>query len=206
MNFLAHAYLSFDDPDITVGNLIADTVRGKQIYDLPARVREGILIHRAIDEFTDNHVVNKEAKLLFRDVAGRYDSSFLDVSYDHFLAIDPLNEPAGGWAAFAQRCYKAVEQHGDVLPQVFCNIYMYMRGEDWLSTYHLRESIDQSFMRLKRRASFLGDDTPVFAEFEKHYDAIQESYTAFFPDLKRFAEGLVNEKPIPSDLPALGIL
>jgi hypothetical protein len=29
MNYLAHAYLSFNEPDILVGNLISDFVKGK---------------------------------------------------------------------------------------------------------------------------------------------------------------------------------
>lgn len=30
MNYLAHAYLSFDEPEILVGNMISDFVKGKK--------------------------------------------------------------------------------------------------------------------------------------------------------------------------------
>ena len=35
MNFLAHAFLSFNDPDILTGNMISDFVKGKQKFDFP---------------------------------------------------------------------------------------------------------------------------------------------------------------------------
>ena len=33
MNYLAHAYLSFGNEDILVGNMISDFVKGKKKYD-----------------------------------------------------------------------------------------------------------------------------------------------------------------------------
>jgi acyl carrier protein phosphodiesterase len=35
MNYLAHAYLSFNDPEILVGNMISDFVKGKKKFDSP---------------------------------------------------------------------------------------------------------------------------------------------------------------------------
>ncbi len=35
MNYLAHAYLSFGDPDILAGNMISDFVKGKKKFDYP---------------------------------------------------------------------------------------------------------------------------------------------------------------------------
>ncbi len=35
MNYLAHAYLSFNDPEILVGNMISDFVKGKKKFDYP---------------------------------------------------------------------------------------------------------------------------------------------------------------------------
>ena len=53
MNYLAHAYLSFGDPDILAGNMISDFVKGKKKYEYPDRIQMGITLHRKIDEYTD---------------------------------------------------------------------------------------------------------------------------------------------------------
>ena len=50
MNYLAHAYLSFNDPDILIGNMISDHVKGKKKFDLPEKIQRGITLHRNIDE------------------------------------------------------------------------------------------------------------------------------------------------------------
>jgi acyl carrier protein phosphodiesterase len=90
MNYLAHAYLSFGIPAITVGNLISDFVKGKQKFTYPAAIRQGIVLHRAIDTFTDTHAITRQAKVFFREPYGLYAGPLVDVAYDHFLANDPL--------------------------------------------------------------------------------------------------------------------
>lgn len=186
MNFLAHAYLSFNDPDILVGNLIADLVKGKQIENYSENIRHGIRIHREIDNFTDKHPIIMESKGLFQSSAGRYGGSFLDVAYDHFLALDYLQEPSEGWKTFSAHCYKQIELYADMLPPTFISMFMYMKSEDWLYNYRNRSMIELSFERLARRAAYLDNDTPVFADFERHYDEIKASYEAFFPKLKEY--------------------
>ena len=62
MNYLAHAYLSFNIPEILVGNLISDFVKGKRKLDYPPGIRTGITLHRAIDTFTDTHPAIRDVK------------------------------------------------------------------------------------------------------------------------------------------------
>jgi len=88
LNYLAHAYLSFDQPEIIVGNLISDFVKGKKKFDYPPGIQKGIALHRAIDTFTDSHPATKEAKEVFRPHYRLYAGAFIDVAYDHFLAND----------------------------------------------------------------------------------------------------------------------
>ena len=96
MNYLAHAYLSFEITDITVGNMISDFVKGKQKLDYPVAIQHGITLHRAIDSFTDSHAVTRQAKSFFKEDYGLYAGPLVDVVYDHFLANDPLRFPETG--------------------------------------------------------------------------------------------------------------
>ena len=86
MNYLAHAYLSFEDPEVLAGNMISDFVKGKKKYDYPPRILDGIDLHRDIDTFTDSSSITKEAAKFFKPAYGPYSLSFMDVVYDHFLA------------------------------------------------------------------------------------------------------------------------
>lgn len=186
LNFLAHAYLSFGDPDILIGNMIADLVKGKQIENYPETIRHGIHVHRHIDNFTDSHPVILETKQLLSPSAGRYNGSFLDVAYDHFLALDQQHVPEEGWQKFADSCYNQIEQHADILPSQFCSMFLYMKNENWFYNYRHRWMIERSFERLQRRANYLDNDAPVFNDFERHYQEIKDSYFAFFPELKEY--------------------
>lgn len=193
MNFLAHAYLSFDDDDLVVGNLIADTVKGKQIEMFPKAVTKGIRLHRLIDAFTDAHPIVVQTANVFKESVGRYGGSFLDVVYDHFLALDAENIPKKGWSNFATRCYSALEARGSVLPPKFCSMYLYMRKENWLANYGEMWMIERSFERLTRRAAYLPENTSVFNDFKDKYEVLRDSYSQFFPELKAYAEKVKDE-------------
>ncbi|MFV0419496.1 MAG: ACP phosphodiesterase [Dysgonomonas sp.] len=188
MNFLAHAYLSFGNPDILVGNMIADFVKGKQIELYPESIQQGILLHREIDAFTDSHPVTLKATEAFRASTGKYAGAFLDVAYDYFVAHDKENIPTNGWMAFAEMSYKQIEQRLDYLPDKFRSMFMYMLSENWLYNYRHEWMIQRSMERLLNRASFLSDDTPVFAAFKHNQEEIGASYRVFFPELKAFVQ------------------
>lgn len=191
MNFLAHAYLSFNDPNLLLGNLVADFVKGKQIELLPADIRQGIILHREIDAFTDNHEITRQTKLLFRERAGRYDSSFLDVAYDYFVATDKDVIPNEGWQMFSQNCYNIIDARLDEMPNTFQRLYSYMKKENWLYNYQNRWFIEKSFSRLTQRAKFLENDANIYLSFEEHFDELQIAYNAFFPDLKQHIEEII---------------
>lgn len=193
MNFLAHAYLSFGNSDFIVGNLIADMVKGKQMEAYPDDICKGIRLHRLIDSFTDSHPVVKQVSDVFRDRVGRYSGSFVDVAYDHFLALDDNCIPEEGWSEFARKCYDAVEARGELLPSPFCSMYLYMKREDWLANYGEMWMIERSFERLTRRAAYLSDDISVFDDFIAKYDILKDSFAQFFPDLKIYAKQAVIE-------------
>src|ERR1044072_1760539 len=90
MNYLGHAFLSFGDADILTGNLIGDHVKGKLALEkFPERIRQGILLHRKIDQFTDEHPATTRATLLFREHYRLYAGAVMDSLYAHFLANDP---------------------------------------------------------------------------------------------------------------------
>ena len=84
MNLLAHAYLSFGQPQLLVGNMISDYVKGKKQYDYPLGIQQGIRLHRAIDAFTDSHAATAKGKAIFKPAVGLYAGAFMDVVYAIF--------------------------------------------------------------------------------------------------------------------------
>ena len=117
MNLLAHAWLSFNQPDILVGNMISDYVKGKSKEAYPAEIQRGIMLHRAIDTFTDVHPSTIAAKQFFRPQYRLYAGAFVDVVYDHFLANDLLEfEDPASLNEFAQSSRVAIRVNEASLP------------------------------------------------------------------------------------------
>ncbi|HVK46901.1 MAG TPA: ACP phosphodiesterase [Pseudobacter sp.] len=189
MNFLAHAYLSFDRPDILVGNMISDFVKGKKKFGFTIGIQKGIALHRDIDAFTDAHPVVKAAADIFRPVYRLYSSAFIDVAFDHFVANDPRLFTEESLFDFSQQVYGILERQYAVLPLRFQQMLPYMRSQNWLYNYRLRSGTANSFEGLVRRSAYLQDSQPAFDIFEANFTQLQDFYNRFFPDLRAYASG-----------------
>jgi acyl carrier protein phosphodiesterase len=194
MNYLAHAYLSFGRPDILVGNMISDHIKGKKQFDYPKAVQKGIRLHRLIDNYTDGHEATRELKSFFRPHYRLYAGAFGDVVYDHFLAKDPnefVNEL--DLTQFAVETYDTLEKHKELFPLPFQKMFPYMREYDWLSNYRHRWAIERSFGGVVRRAAYLTESVTAFEIFNKNYEALAHCYDHFFPDLIKYTRGQLDE-------------
>ncbi|BAV09840.1 Acyl carrier protein phosphodiesterase [Filimonas lacunae] len=188
MNYLAHAHLSFNEPDILLGNMISDFVKGKQKFTYSEEIQKGIVLHRAIDQFTDEHAVTAEAKKVFKPAIGLYAGAFIDVVYDHFLALDTTERTEGEWKQFSSDTYAVLQQYTYV-PERFARMLTYMSSQDWLFNYRYRWGIQNTFKGLSYRATYLNDEsaTAAYTAFEHNYEHLQACYQQFFPLLKAFA-------------------
>jgi acyl carrier protein phosphodiesterase len=189
MNYLAHAYLSFGHPGIMVGNIISDFVKGKKKFDYPPNIQKGIILHRAIDNYTDVHEAVRSAKEIFRPAYRLYSGAFVDVVFDHFLATDKDEFTETSLLDFSQQVYLNIEKYSDWLPERFASLFPYMRSQNWLFNYQHRQGIEKSLGGVVRRAKYLSESDTAFNLFESHYQRLAECYRQFWKDLKPFARG-----------------
>ena len=194
MNYLAHAYLSFKQPEILVGNMISDFIKGKKQFDYPLLVQKGIRLHRAIDNYTDTHTATNELKSFFRPQYRLYSGAFADVVYDHFLAND-IHEFSTEFdlKRFAEISYQMLDPHIELFPPPFLQMFPYMKEHDWLCNYRHTWAIEKSFGGVVKRAAYLTESKIAFEIFNQHYAAMQLCYNNFFPDLKKYAFNQLEE-------------
>jgi acyl carrier protein phosphodiesterase len=188
MNFLAHAYLSFGDKEVLVGNMISDFVKGKSQYDFKKGIYKGIVLHRRIDAYTDIHPTIKKAKEIFRADYRLYSAPIIDILFDHFLAKDESHFLPGGLNSFTQSVYEILDEHATHLPLRFIPVFTYMKTEDWLFNYRHKSGIEKSIKGLVRRSSFLEDSTTAIQLFNRYYSELEDSYHQFFEDVKIYAK------------------
>ena len=188
MNFLAHAVLSFNKPGILSGNMISDFVKGKAKFNYPLEIQKGIQLHRFIDSYTDAHPVTTLAKKYFRAQYHLYAGAFVDIIYDHFLALDLTQfEESNGLENFTKNVYILLDKNIFYFPQQFQSMLPYMKEQNWLYNYRLKEGIKKSFGGLVRRAVYLHECEIAFQIFNENYEELKNCYYEFFPQVKKYA-------------------
>ncbi|RYF90496.1 MAG: DUF479 domain-containing protein [Chitinophagaceae bacterium] len=188
MNYLAHAYLSFNHPEVLAGNMISDYVKGRTQFEYAPGILAGIKLHRAIDEFTDRHPVTKEMMQIFRPQYRLYAGAFVDIVYDHFLANDPNEFETGQHLfEFSQDTYASLQPQLSLFPEKFKGMFPYMISQNWLYHYRTEQGIEQSFTGLTRRAVYLQESKLAFELFLQHKQFFQQQYNLFFNSVKTFA-------------------
>ncbi len=188
MNYLAHAYLSFHHPEILVGNIISDFVKGKRKFDYPTAIQKGIALHREIDRFTDTHDATREAKEIFRPQYRLYSGPFMDILYDHFLAVDENEFPGNSLFDFSQEVYASLNEQMQWLPERFVLMFPYMKKENWLFNSRTPSGISKSLSGLVYRSAYLTESDTAFKLFQEHYQLLQQCYRHFWPEVKPFAK------------------
>ena len=197
MNFLAHAYLSFDEEPILVGNFAADFIKGKEIRNYQGPILAGILLHREIDTFTDSHPLVKAAQTYLRPRFRHYSSVITDIFFDYFLAKYWSRFSAETLESFVNHTYIILDKYLQILPASFGEMFHWMKSQNWLLKYRELSGIQMSLNGLSNRARFdskMNEATEVLLEKEGEFELI---FFAFFSDLETFAqEKLIHLKKI----------
>lgn len=168
--------------------MISDFIKGKKKFDYPVAVQNGIMLHRFIDTFTDEHEATKEAKQIFRPAYRLYSGAFVDVVYDHFLATDKNEFSEQSLLSFTQEVYSVLDNNIQWLPEQFTIQFPYMKQHNWLFNYRTRLGIGKSLGGVVKRAAYLTESETAFRLFEQHYQFLKECYHHFWKDLKPYSQ------------------
>ncbi|GGH66972.1 MAG: DUF479 domain-containing protein [Bacteroidetes bacterium] len=193
MNFLAHLYLSFDDREVAIGNFVADSVKGEGLPHHSARIKTGIALHRAIDDFTDHHDIVRLSKQRLFPRYSHYSAVLVDIFYDHFLALNwkkwhnvPLRD-------FAHFHYEFFRSRKEDLPKQVQHMLPYMIQYDWLTNYAKFEGMKRVLGGMSRRASFNSKMEKAVEELHEFHAEFQSEFNAFFPQLIDFSKSKLDE-------------
>lgn len=193
MNFLAHAYLSFGDPKVLVGNFIGDFVRGDVDQSFDKDIVIGIKLHWGIDNFTDHHFVVKEAQAILRPHYSRYSMVITDMYFDYFLARYWKNYSATPLPEFADDVYNTIDEYTDILPEKFLQTFSYMKYYNWLAGYGELEGIRRAMTGMAKRTRFDSKMETAHIFLDEHHEYLKVHFGDFFEDVVSFAKGRLKE-------------
>ncbi len=155
MNFLAHLALAGPDTDLQAGNLIADWIKGRRLAELPPAVQAGVVMHRALDVYTDHHPAVRRSTARLRGRWGLYSAILVDVLYDHLLARGFAGTTGSELRPWLDARYVSLRRTAPRLPtreacrleRLICDDRLY----SYTTTAGVRQALRRVSLQLRRR-------------------------------------------------------
>jgi len=184
MNYLAHIYLSGEDDNLKIGNFIADSIKGKKYLTYPPKIQNGIILHRAIDTYTDSHpTVRKSVHRLFPEYS-HYSAVIVDILYDHYLAANWMEFSEIPLDEYVNDFYQLLNDNLDNLPKRVQQFLPYMIKDNWLLSYASIDGIGKILYQMNMRTKNKSRMDLAVKELELHYELFETEFRSFFPELE----------------------
>lgn len=194
MNYLAHLALSPESPALMIGNLLGDFVKGNEAYlqsTIPKELIEGILLHRRIDTFTDQHPAFLHSTSLFSEKRRRYAGIAVDIFYDYFLSVHWNRYYDVSLEKFVHMFYEIVDAQPTWQVGKFGEIYPIMKRERWLERYGNKKDIELALARMDSRMKRTLHPSIMqscMQELNQHYDVLEQNFLTIYKDLMAFVQ------------------
>lgn len=188
MNFLAHIYLSGDNDQMKIGNFIGDWIKGNDYKKYPEGIQMGILLHRSIDYYTDNHPIVRFSKSRLNEKYHKYSGVIIDIFYDHFLAVDwrvfspvSLNE-------FTNDLNNCLTANMNFLPANIQEFIPPFMKNHWIESYATPEGIEKVLAGMSRHTSLPDKTIDAIEILKTYYTEFRNEFYEYFPQLVKHIE------------------
>jgi acyl carrier protein phosphodiesterase len=192
MNYLAHIFLSGDNDLLKIGNFMADGIRGNDYLNFPEEVKNGIILHRHIDTFTDAHPIYRKSKHRLHEKYGHYAGVIMDILYDHFLAKNWSVYSDEKLEDYAANFYRLLENNYNILSEKAKEILPYMTERNWLVSYATIAGIEIILFQMDYRTKHRANMQEAVVELQEFYSEFEQEFTLFFEELRAFCLEKIN--------------
>lgn len=184
MNFLAHLYLSGSNAEVRLGNFIGDYVKGNRVKLYPPRVQIGIMLHRTIDQLTDQHKGWKTCRDILRPSYDRWAGVAADVMLDYVLANEWEHYSMRELKGFARTFYFQMLQRYHILPARVRGFLPFMIHSNRLYSYRFDEGIIRTLEIMGNQTKVQGDPHQALWLVKTNYFHFNNALYELISDLK----------------------
>ncbi len=189
MNYLAHLFLSGQNDEILVGNLLGDFVIGSIDHErnnyLTTPLKKGVHLHRLIDSFADNHNMTRECNKKLHHQYHKYAGVLVDIFFDHFLTKHWERFSDEKFEVFRLRTYRAFDSFEYLLPVKMYHLVDSMKKHDWLKNYSEHWGVEKALLNIAKRTKHHVPLQLAMSEFLEHYYFFENNFLVFFPEIIR---------------------
>ncbi|HZZ77755.1 MAG TPA: ACP phosphodiesterase [Gemmataceae bacterium] len=197
MNWLAHAFLSTSDAEFRLGNLLADLVKGRDRAAMSPAFLAGVRHHQRIDAFTDSHPVVHRSRARIGEGYRHLTGILVDVFYDHYLAIDWQTYSPEPLDSFTAHVYADIRAFSVQMPAEARFALDRMVQDDRLGSYRsidgIAATLERVSLRLLQRTGKDFHLERAVSELTANYDSLHADFSEFFPLLRAYVCGTVEE-------------
>lgn len=186
MNFLAHLFLARHNEDWMLGNLIADFITNKELDGLSPQVREGVMVHRYIDTFTDKHEAVKKSTRRLRFVYHKYAPVVADIYYDYLLIKNWEQYTDLDFEQFRYQTYDMLLARMEEIPPNLKERLPKMIANDWLKNYGTEAGLQFTFDQFAKRTTFKVDFAQAAEILMEYLLEFDDDFNAFFPEIMEY--------------------
>ncbi|MDA0978497.1 MAG: ACP phosphodiesterase [Proteobacteria bacterium] len=189
MNHLAHLALAnalATDDGLLLGGFLGDFVKGRLKGELPDHIETCIQLHRAIDAFTDSHVLVKRSQSRFPPEFRRYSGIITDILFDYLLANrwhDYYDIPL---EHFSPSVLDRLCEHLDLMPPAAARYAERMRAANALAGYQNSGFIERSLTHLGTRLTRENPLAQAYPACHHLMPEIEQDFAAFYTQLIEF--------------------
>ncbi|MBK8700078.1 MAG: DUF479 domain-containing protein [Saprospiraceae bacterium] len=183
MNYLAHTLLSGKNEELIVGNFLPDILRKNEYSHLGEMYKRGFELHRAIDNFTDEHESIKKINAILRPSHRKYAPVVTDILLDYILGQSWHDHSAESIQGFADLRYEILRSHLHYFPERVKPVIAKMIDGNFLIKYTTIEGLMFTFEKIQEAARFPSDFSQAIEDLEINYDFLHQEFNVFFPEL-----------------------
>lgn len=191
MNYLAHIYLSGNNQPLKIGNFVADSVKGKKLLTYPDQIQKGIILHRAIDTYTDTHPVVKTSVHRLFPFYSHYSAVIVDILYDHFLAANWSKYSDIPLEKYVADFYELLNQNYKVLPKQVQQFLPFMIRDNWIFNYATVDGIGKILFQMDQRTQNKSNMRLAVKELNLYYTEFEQEFFLFFKELEQFTKAQI---------------
>ncbi len=182
MNFLGHLYFSNNDPDLMVANLFGDFIKGNKYLNYSLEIQHGVLLHRRIDHFIDQHDKVKELRRGLYKELPKVAGVAIDLYFDHLLADNWNEYHSAKYEDFLQRFYDHRPFFESELSPEFISFLQKVRDWKWLNHYPTTYGLQKMCVGVSNRISFPNKLDVAPSVFDHHKKEIQKVFEKYMED------------------------
>lgn len=172
---------------------MADGIKGSQYQKFSIPLQKGIILHRAIDTYTDAHPVVRQSTRRLHKNYSHYSGIIVDILYDHYLAKNWDHYCEIPLASFAEKFYGLLDKNWELLTPGIKRMIPYMIEDNWLLSYAEIEGIATVLRNMNRRTKNRSGMDRAIDDLRLHYAEFEDEFTRFFTDLETFSNARLKQ-------------